>query len=129
MALMLPHHSRNPAEDNTLEGKMENISNFGYLPVAKSNAELASVLDNIKDNLRREQRSAMDINCATISKVLTPLQGAHYMVAVYPQHCDALALSNVLAHRLGRESSPHRAAVVGTRGSGANLVSTNGGCC
>ena len=103
MALMLPHHSRNPAEDNTLEGKMENISNFGYLPVAKSNAELAKVLDAIKDNLRREQRSAMDINCATVSKVLNPLQAAHYMVAVFPQHCDALALSNVLAHKLGRE--------------------------
>jgi hypothetical protein len=134
MALMLPHHSRNPAEDNTLEGKMENISNYGYLPVAKSNAELASVLDQIKDNLRREQRSAMDINCATISKVLTPLQGAHYMVAVYPQHCDALALSNVLAHRLGRDSRNPFAAgsIQGIHGgSGTNLLSGDkgGGCC
>lgn len=138
MALMLPHHSRNPVEDNTLEGKMENISNFGYLPVAKSNAELVSVLDSIKDNLRREQRSAMDINCATISKVLTPLQGAHYMTAVYPQHCDALALSNVLAHRLGRDSSGNQpGAGQGDGGSRANLVPTcgggnkgsKGGCC
>jgi len=143
MALMLPQQSRNPAEDNTLEGKMENISNFGYLPVAKSNAVLASVLDSIKDNLRREQRSAMDINCATISKVLTPLQGAHYMTAVYPQHCDALALSNVLAHRLGRDSSGNQAwaasAVQGNGNGGrrGNLVSAcggdtkgvQGGCC
>ena len=136
MALMLPHQSRNPAEDNTLEGKMENISNFGYLPVAKSNAVLASVLDHIKDNLRREQRSAMDINCATISKVLTPLQGAHYMTAVYPQHCDALALSNVLAHRLGRDSSGTQpGAVRGNGRSRANLVpstcggGTKSGCC
>jgi hypothetical protein len=131
MALMLPHHSRNPAEDNTLEGKMENISNYGYLPVAKSNAELASVLDGIKDNLRREQRSAMDINCATISKVLTPLQGAHYMCQVYPMHCDALALSNVLALRLGRNSkNPYAAGSVQVNGgSGANLAKGNGGCC
>ena len=34
----------------------------------------------------------MDINCITISKILTPLQAAHYMVNAYPQHCDALAL-------------------------------------
>jgi hypothetical protein len=133
MALMLPHHSRNPAEDNTLEGKMENISNFGYLPVAKSNAELAAVLDIIKDNLRREQRSAMDINCATISKVLTPLQGAQYMVVVYPNHCDALALSNVLAHRLGRDSKNNSGSLQ-ANGSGVNLVRNGscgdkGGCC
>lgn len=130
MALMLPHHSRNPAEDNTLEGKMENISHFGYLPVAKSNAELAAVLDAIKDNLRREQRSAMDINCATVSRVLTPLQAAHYMVVVYPQHCDALALSNVLANRLGKDGSEvtngnAAAAVAGT----CRPANGGGGCC
>jgi hypothetical protein len=45
-----------------------------------------------QDNLRREQRAVMDINCITISKILTPLQAAHYMVNAYPQHCDALAL-------------------------------------
>ena len=46
----------------------------------------------LQDNLRREQRAVMDINCITISKILTPLQAAHYMVNAYPQHCDALAL-------------------------------------
>lgn len=122
MALMLPHHSRNPAEDNTLEGKMENISNFGYLPVAKSNAELAKVLDAIKDNLRREQRSAMDINCATVSRVLNPLQAAHYMVSVFPQHCDALALSNVLAHRLGSEPPSNGGSRVNSRVNSENLA-------
>jgi hypothetical protein len=123
MRLMLPHHSRNPAEDNTLEGKMENISHYGYLPVAKSNAELAAVLDAIKDNLRREQRSAMDINCATVSRVLTPLQAAHYMVVVYPQHCDALALSNVLASQMGKEGMGEGG------GGGARAIKGAGRCC
>lgn len=101
MALMLPSRSQDPALDNTVEGKLENIATRGYLPVAKTNAELAIVLDSMKDNLRREQRSAMDLNCATVSKILTPLQAAHFMSTVYPNHCDALALANVLAYRLG----------------------------
>jgi hypothetical protein len=104
MALMLPSRNQDPALDNTVEGKLENIATRGYLPVAKSNAELAIVLDSMKDNLRREQRSAMDLNCATVSKILTPLQAAHFMSTVYPNHCDALALANVLAHRLGDRS-------------------------
>lgn len=45
---MLPHSSRNPAEDNTVEGRLASMSSAGYLPVAKSSAELAEVLDRIK---------------------------------------------------------------------------------
>ena len=30
--------------------------------------------DGLQDNLRREQRAVMDLNCVTISKILTPLQ-------------------------------------------------------
>ncbi len=48
MALMLPHSSQNPAEDNTVEGRLANMSQAGYLPVAKSSAELSDVLDQIK---------------------------------------------------------------------------------
>ena len=126
MALMLPHHSKKAAENNTLEGKMENISNLGYLTVAKYNVELTAVLDAIKDNLRREQRSSMDLNCATVSRVLTPLQAAHYMLKVYPKHCDALALSNVLAHRLGRAA----VAAATAQGSENECGVLNGaGCC
>jgi hypothetical protein len=39
---------------------------------------------------RREQRAVMDINCVTISKILSPIQAALYMIEVYPMHCDAL---------------------------------------
>lgn len=45
---MLPHTSRNPAEDNTVEGRLASMSSAGYLPVAKSSAELGDVLDRIK---------------------------------------------------------------------------------
>lgn len=49
----------------------------------------------VQDNLRREQRASMDINCVTVSKILSPVQAALYMIEVYPLHCDALALTNV----------------------------------
>ncbi|GAB4823937.1 hypothetical protein N2152v2_010983 [Parachlorella kessleri] len=103
MALMLPHQSRNPYEDNTVEGRLHNISSCGYLAIARSNAELGAVLDKVKDNLRREQRAVMDINCVTTSKILSPVQSALYILEVYPLHCDALALTNVLARTVARE--------------------------
>lgn len=52
MSLMLPHQSRNPAEDNTVEGRLQNIASCGYLAIARSNAELGAVLDRVKVSLR-----------------------------------------------------------------------------
>lgn len=130
MGLMLPHSSRNPSEDNTVEGRLASMSQGGYLPVAKSSAELSDVLDKIKDNLRQEQRCVMDLNCLLMSKILTPLQGARYMLGAYPQHCDALALSNVLAKSMGREALSEG---VPPASGGAAQASTGGcraqGCC
>ena len=48
MSLMLPHASKIPGEDNTVEGRMANMSQAGYLPIARSSAELGEVLDKIK---------------------------------------------------------------------------------
>ncbi|KAL4859779.1 hypothetical protein ACK3TF_000063 [Chlorella vulgaris] len=129
MSLMLPHSSPNPAEDNTVEGRMANMSSAGYLQVAKSSAELGEVLDRIKDNLRREQRAVMELNCLLIAKLLNPLQAAHYMLTAYPQHCDALALSNMLAKRLGREEygdSPPTEGAAALAGGGCQQQV---GCC
>lgn len=36
----------------------------------------------LQDNLRREQRATMDINCCTITRILNPVQAAVYMVEV-----------------------------------------------
>ncbi|PRW58753.1 hypothetical protein C2E21_2067 [Chlorella sorokiniana] len=128
MSLMLPHSSRNPAEDNTVEGRLASMSSAGYLPVAKSSAELGDVLDRIKDNLRREQRAVMDLNCQTVTRILTPLQAAFYMLRAYPVHCDALALSNTLAKRLGREDvSGDGGAAAAAAPAAAPEIST-GGC-
>ena len=48
MQLMLPHTSTNPAEDNTVEGRLSSMSISGYLDVARSSALLGEVLDKIK---------------------------------------------------------------------------------
>ena len=48
MQLMLPHTSANPAEDNTVEGRLSSMSISGYLDVARSSALLGEVLDKIK---------------------------------------------------------------------------------
>ena len=47
MALMLPH-TGHAGGDSTVEGRLASLSEAGYLPVAKSSAELGDVLDRIK---------------------------------------------------------------------------------
>eukprot|EP00887_Chlorella_sp_A99_P007571 scaffold28.g7571.t1 len=91
MALMLPQGGSTP------EVQISSIGSRGYLPSAKVSAQLGECLDRIKDNLRREQRAVLELNCCVVSRILKPLQAAHYMLGVFPHHCDALALSNVLA--------------------------------
>lgn len=69
----------------------------------------------------------MELNCITISKILQPLQAAHYMLRAYPQHCDALALSNTLAKAvsLSTEGGGGAAGEASTGGCGVQ----NGACC
>lgn len=97
MGMLLPQHSNRVYSDTTAEGRLAAMSTATYLPIARCNAELSTTLDDIKDNLRREQRAVMELNCATIARVLNPLQAAKYMIHLYPQHCDALALTNALS--------------------------------
>lgn len=32
----------------------------------------------------------MDVNCVTVTRILSPVQSAFYMIEAYPQHCDAV---------------------------------------
>jgi len=102
---MLPHSSDEPENDMTIDGRMNSMSSGAYLPLARKNAQLNEILDKVKQNLKKEQRAMMDLNCFTISNVMTPLQAARYMVGMYPMHCDALALSNALARSEAADSS------------------------
>lgn len=74
----------------------------------------------------------MDLNCQLISKTLSPLQAARYMLKAYPQHCDALALSNTLAKQLGREefgSGGANAALLAAAPIGGGCGPSAVGCC
>lgn len=130
MAMMIPHTSKVPEEDKTIEGRMNTMSSGRYLPLAKMNAELSWILDKIKDNLKKEKRAVMDLNCCTISRILNPVQGAMYMVTVYPQHCDALALSNALARRVTANTLP-LVAPTSQHGNGHGMspICGSSGCC
>jgi hypothetical protein len=121
---MIPHSSSEPEKDMTVNGRMTSMSSGTYLPLARNNAELNEILDKIKHNLRREQRATMDLNCCTISKIMTPLQSARYMVNVYPLHCDALALSNALARQREAHDSikQESGAEVGRASSSNNVL-------
>ena len=45
-----------------------------------------------QENLRREQRAAMEINSCTLCRILAPVQAALYVVEAFPLHCDALGM-------------------------------------
>jgi hypothetical protein len=79
---MLPHHSRDPGEDNTVDGRLRSMAAEGYLPAAAlASAELGATLDTIRANLRREQRAVMDLNCCLISRILSPVQASRMVAA------------------------------------------------
>jgi hypothetical protein len=58
----------------------------------KAAQQLEAVLRLIKENLRREQRAAMEINSCTLCRLLAPVQAALYVCEAFPFHCDALAM-------------------------------------
>lgn len=77
MSLMLPKNvgRRQIPDASTLESKMDCMKiTSSYSCAALSNVHLDSLLDDIKCNLRKEQRTVMELNYTTMNKVLTPIQ-------------------------------------------------------
>ena len=77
MSLMLPKNvgRRQIPDASTLESRMDCMKvTSSYSCVALSNVHLDSILDDIKGNLRKEQRTVMELNYTTMHKVLTPIQ-------------------------------------------------------
>ena len=77
MALMLPKNvgRRQIPDASTLESRMDCMKiTSSYSCVALSNVHLDSILDDIKSNLRKEQRTVMELNYTSMHKVLTPIQ-------------------------------------------------------
>lgn len=89
-------------------------------------AQLATLLRLIKDNLRREQRAAMEINACTLCRILMPVQAGIYIAEAFPFHCDALAMCNVLSTLGTGAKAPSGAGSAGSPGASAlTPVSSN----
>lgn len=77
MSLMLPKDvgRRQIPDAATLESRMDCMRiTSSYSCAALNNVHLDSILDDIKCNLRKEQRTVMELNYMTMHKVLTPIQ-------------------------------------------------------
>lgn len=80
----------------TVEGRIERISSGESLGFVRKNAGLEALLDEIKTNLRSEQKAIMSFNCMSLTQLLDCVQASRYMILLYPMHCDALALANAI---------------------------------
>ncbi|KAK9837323.1 hypothetical protein WJX81_006202 [Elliptochloris bilobata] len=101
MSLMLPPAvQREDAPDDPVAAKLECMTLNGYMHCARTHVRLDEVLDTIRDNLRREQKTVMELNFVTMNRVLSPIQAALFVVEAFPGHCDCLALANIQASLL-----------------------------
>lgn len=64
---------------------------------AASRAELSGVLDELKENLRQEQRTLSEFTVTMLGGILDPFQAAVLIANAHPFHMDVVAVSNVFA--------------------------------
>lgn len=103
MSLMLPHplQAKGGEFDPTVDGKMNCMGRSGFRNCSQGEEMLKAVLDEIKDNLQKEQRSYFELQVALLQSILNPVQAAMIIVHWHPDLVDALAFSNTLASMQG----------------------------
>eukprot|EP01024_Parvocaulis_polyphysoides_P009437 TRINITY_DN12958_c0_g5_i1.p1 TRINITY_DN12958_c0_g5~~TRINITY_DN12958_c0_g5_i1.p1 ORF type:complete len:593 (+),score=67.79 TRINITY_DN12958_c0_g5_i1:69-1781(+) len=52
------------------------------------------LMENLKENMRAEQRLYSGLDYVLFSEIFTPLQAAWFYLALYPEHCDCVGLLN-----------------------------------
>eukprot|EP01026_Neomeris_dumetosa_P050337 TRINITY_DN4411_c0_g1_i2.p1 TRINITY_DN4411_c0_g1~~TRINITY_DN4411_c0_g1_i2.p1 ORF type:complete len:607 (-),score=102.76 TRINITY_DN4411_c0_g1_i2:360-1955(-) len=94
MGMMLPHWSKeyNP----TAEGRMQTVERHDFYYFARWDAELGSVLDELRLNLRAEQKAFLIFSKNVMANVLQLLQRALLVVTSYPLPVDILGVANTL---------------------------------
>mmetsp|Transcript_9340 Transcript_9340/g.28094 ORF Transcript_9340/g.28094 Transcript_9340/m.28094 type:complete len:400 (-) Transcript_9340:519-1718(-) len=100
MGLMLPGRGAGGGEG--LSTKMACMSISSYMPSVANTLQLDTVLDQLKDNLREEQKAFMELKLVVLHRVLSPIQTLLFVVDAHPSRPDALALCNSVAFKLGR---------------------------
>ncbi|KAK9823855.1 hypothetical protein WJX72_005957 [[Myrmecia] bisecta] len=84
IGVMMPrkdHDTNTPLEECSVLQHVEDMQTSGYLQTAKSNLVLSNLLDEIKDNLKREQKLVLQFNWVLMNRILTPIQSALFMGA------------------------------------------------
>eukprot|EP01023_Acetabularia_acetabulum_P027552 TRINITY_DN2605_c0_g4_i1.p1 TRINITY_DN2605_c0_g4~~TRINITY_DN2605_c0_g4_i1.p1 ORF type:complete len:503 (-),score=60.79 TRINITY_DN2605_c0_g4_i1:340-1848(-) len=94
MGMMLPHWSKN--YNPTAEGRMETVERRDFFFFSRWDAELAKVLDELRFNLREEQKAFLIFSKSIMANVLQPLQRALLLVTSYPLPADILGVANTL---------------------------------
>lgn len=92
-SILSPNSSLYAEEDSSTMGL---LMKYGYLWCAQSTVALNRVLDLIKENQLKEQRTVMELFLRVIYQILSPVQAALFIVEAFPYHCDSLAMANVL---------------------------------
>ena len=87
MQLVTPHSSGTLSKDNLISGQIflgtkavvtKRSHCTCHVQLCTARLCCCSVLDEIKCNLRKEQRIVMEMNFVTMHRILSPLQARHH---------------------------------------------------
>eukprot|EP01023_Acetabularia_acetabulum_P005277 TRINITY_DN12153_c0_g1_i1.p1 TRINITY_DN12153_c0_g1~~TRINITY_DN12153_c0_g1_i1.p1 ORF type:complete len:181 (-),score=20.01 TRINITY_DN12153_c0_g1_i1:129-671(-) len=85
-----------PQDEQYAKKQKQNLTCFFEKECHKS--QINDILAKLKSNIRQEQKVISELDQVVFSEVLSPLQGAWFIVDCYPQHCDCMSLLNAV-HR------------------------------
>lgn len=68
---------------------------------SKHASKQKDVMNKLQENLSAEQRLASELDYLVFRRVLTPVQGSHFILLKYPTYCDSLSLCNGVAEMQG----------------------------
>mmetsp|Transcript_19578 Transcript_19578/g.59225 ORF Transcript_19578/g.59225 Transcript_19578/m.59225 type:complete len:727 (+) Transcript_19578:227-2407(+) len=68
---------------------------------SKHASKQKDVMKKLQDNLSAEQRLASELDYMVFRRILTPVQGSHFILMKYPAYCDSLSLCNGVAEMQG----------------------------
>lgn len=107
-----------PSDQGGRAPAMSKVSCFSFgsfFHRASHRSRTAQVLENLKSNLRDEQKAVSELEYMVFHRVLNPIQGGWFTLGCYPHHCDCLKLLNTV-HELYGEAIGNGGKANGFRG-------------
>eukprot|EP01023_Acetabularia_acetabulum_P020733 TRINITY_DN20839_c0_g2_i3.p2 TRINITY_DN20839_c0_g2~~TRINITY_DN20839_c0_g2_i3.p2 ORF type:complete len:318 (+),score=52.16 TRINITY_DN20839_c0_g2_i3:128-1081(+) len=75
----------------------------GFFARARHNGKMNSVLEQLRENLRTEQRAASELDYIVFHRLFTPIQASWFVLECYPEHCDCLEFLNGCEQAFGQD--------------------------